>query len=41
MTRIELTRTERLLLAAAAVRGAAAGAVRAVTTWLIDRFLTP
>lgn len=32
----ELTRAERLLLAAAALRGALAGAARAVTTWLLE-----
>ncbi|MFJ8150567.1 hypothetical protein ACIQ6R_36880 [Streptomyces sp. NPDC096048] len=31
-----LTRTERFLLAAAALRGAVAGATRAVATWLLD-----
>ncbi|MFD0903303.1 hypothetical protein [Actinomadura sediminis] len=33
-----LTRTERLLLAAAALRGAVAGAVRALTERLLDHF---
>lgn len=32
-----LTRAERLLLAAAALRGAMAGAARAIITWLIDQ----
>ncbi|WP_279497809.1 hypothetical protein [Actinomadura rubrisoli] len=31
-----LTRTERLALAAAALRGALAGTTRAATTWLLD-----
>jgi hypothetical protein len=31
-----LTRTERLLLAAAALRGTLAGATRAITSWLLD-----
>lgn len=30
------THNERLLLAAAALRGALAGAARAITTWLLD-----
>jgi hypothetical protein len=34
-----LNRTERLLLAAAALRGALAGAARAITTWLLDQHL--
>ena len=34
-----LTRTERLLLVAAALRGALAGAARAITTWLLDQYL--
>jgi hypothetical protein len=34
-----LTRAERLLLAAAALRGALAGAARAITTWLLDQHL--
>ncbi|MDL4814205.1 hypothetical protein [Actinomadura opuntiae] len=34
-----LTRTERLLLASAAVRGALTGAARAITTWLLDHYL--
>ena len=37
--KFELTRTEQLLLAAAAVRGALAGAARAITTWLLDQCL--
>jgi NhaP-type Na+/H+ or K+/H+ antiporter len=32
----ELNRTERLLLAAAAVRGAVAGAAHAILTWTLD-----
>jgi hypothetical protein len=32
-----LTRAERLLLAAAALRGALAGAARAIATWLLDQ----
>jgi hypothetical protein len=32
-----LTRAERLLLAAAVLRGALAGAVRAITIWLLDQ----
>jgi hypothetical protein len=32
-----LTRAERLLLAAAALRGAAAGATRAIITWLLQQ----
>jgi hypothetical protein len=31
-----LTRAERLLLATAALRGALAGATRAILTWLLD-----
>ena len=34
-----LTRAERLLLATAALRGALAGAARAVTTWLLDQYI--
>lgn len=34
-----LTRAERLLLAAAALRGALAGAARAITTWLLDQYI--
>jgi len=34
-----LTRAERLLLAAAALRGALAGAARAITTWLLDEYI--
>jgi hypothetical protein len=34
-----LTRTERLQLAAAALRGGLAGAARAITTWLLDQYL--
>jgi len=32
-----LTRAERLLLAAAALRGALAGAARAIITWLLEQ----
>jgi hypothetical protein len=32
-----LTRAERLSLAAAALRGALAGAVRAIITWLLEQ----
>jgi hypothetical protein len=34
-----LTRAERLLLAAAALRGALTGAARAITTWLLDQYI--
>ena len=34
-----LNRSERLLMAAAALRGALAGAVRAITTWLLDQYI--
>jgi len=34
-----LTRAVRLLLAAAALRGALAGAARAITTWLLDQYI--
>jgi hypothetical protein len=34
-----LTRTERLLLAAAALRGVMAGAARAITTLLLDHYI--
>ena len=34
-----LTRAERLLLAAAALRGALAGAAHAITTWLLDEYI--
>lgn len=34
-----LTRAERLWLASAALRGALAGAVRAITTWLLEQHL--
>jgi len=34
-----LARAERLLLAAAVLRGALAGAARAVTTWLLDQYI--
>jgi hypothetical protein len=34
-----LTRAERLLLVAAALRGALAGAARAITTWLLDQYI--
>ena len=35
----DLTRAERLQLAAAALRGALAGAARAITTWLLDQYI--
>jgi hypothetical protein len=34
-----LTRAERLQLAAAALRGALAGAVRAVVSWLLEEHM--
>jgi len=34
-----LDRSERLMLAAAALRGAVTGAARAVLTWLFDLYL--
>jgi hypothetical protein len=34
-----LTRAERLLLAAAAVRGVLAGAARAITTLLLEHYM--
>jgi hypothetical protein len=34
-----LTRAERLWLAAAALRGALAGAARAITTWLLEQHI--
>ncbi len=34
-----LTRAERLLLAAAALRGALAGAAHAIITWLLDQHI--
>ena len=34
-----LTRTERLWLAGAVLRGALAGTARAITTWLIEQHL--
>jgi hypothetical protein len=34
-----LTRAERLLLATAVLRGALAGAARAVTTWLLEQYI--
>ena len=34
-----LSRAERLWLAAAALRGALAGAARAITTWLLDQHI--
>ncbi|MGC4994201.1 hypothetical protein [Nocardia salmonicida] len=38
MTRTNgLTRTKRLLLTAAALRGTLAGAASAITSWLIDQ----
>ena len=38
-TSTSLTRAERLLLAAAALRGALAGAARAITTWLLEHYI--
>jgi hypothetical protein len=38
-TSTTLTRAERLLLAAAAVRGVLAGAARAITIWLLDQHI--
>ena len=35
----DLTRAERLQLAAAALRGALAGAARAIATWLLDQYI--
>ncbi|MFF0143293.1 hypothetical protein ACFYRN_43715 [Streptomyces sp. NPDC005227] len=40
MSRTRLNRRERLILASAALRGAAAGTLRALTTWLLDH-VTP
>lgn len=40
MSRTRLTRRERLTLTGAALRGAAAGTLRAVLAWLLDH-LTP
>ena len=34
-----LSHNERLLLAAAALRGALAGAARAIITWLLDQHI--
>ena len=34
-----LTRAEQLWLAAAVLRGALAGAARAITTWLLDQHI--
>jgi hypothetical protein len=34
-----LTRAERLLLAATALRGALTGAARAIITWLLDQYI--
>ena len=34
-----ITRAERLQLAAAALRGALAGAARAITTWLLEQHI--
>ncbi|MFB6809620.1 hypothetical protein [Streptomyces sp. NPDC056387] len=36
MSRDRLTRRERRALAGAALRGAASGLARAITTWLLD-----
>ena len=38
-TSTSLTRAERLLLAAAALRGVLAGAARAITTWLFEQHI--
>jgi hypothetical protein len=38
-TSTSLTRAERLLLAAAALRGVLAGAARAITTWLLEHYI--
>jgi hypothetical protein len=38
-TSTSLTRAERLLLAAAALRGVLAGAARAMTTWLLEHYI--
>ena len=38
-TSTSLTRAERLLLAAAALRGVLAGAARAITTWLLEHYV--
>jgi hypothetical protein len=38
-TSTSLTRAERLLLAAAALRGVLAGAARAITTWLLEHHI--
>ena len=38
-TSATLTRAERLLLAAAAVRGVLAGAARAIVTWLLEHYI--
>jgi hypothetical protein len=38
-TSTSLTRPERLLLAAAALRGVLAGAARAITTWLLEHYI--
>lgn len=35
MSRTHLTRRELLILAGAALRGAASGTLRAITTWLL------
>jgi hypothetical protein len=38
-TSTSLTRAERLLLTAAALRGILAGAARAITTWLLEHYI--
>ena len=38
-TSTTLTRAERLLLAAAAMRGVLAGAAREITTWLLEHYI--
>jgi hypothetical protein len=39
MSCTQLTRRERLHLAGAALHGVAAGTVRAILTWLLDRLV--
>ena len=38
-TSTSLTRAERLLLAAAALRGVLAGTARAITAWLLEHYI--
>ncbi|MFF7602967.1 hypothetical protein [Streptomyces mirabilis] len=40
MSSKRLTRRERLALAGAALRGAASGVARAVTTWFLEQLLS-